>query len=150
MTHPLVVIESPLAGDLELNIAYAQACCYDSILHSEAPFASHLFYTQLLDDLDPSERKLGMHLGWEVTLRANFVAVYVNFGISSGMQAGNHFAKAHHVPVIYRSLGDPKWPTVPPELVTSLPAIGQLEVIESKIERSTFTLQPPPFARQLR
>jgi hypothetical protein len=42
----LVIIESPYAGEVEANVAYARACMRDSLGHGEAPIASHLLYTQ--------------------------------------------------------------------------------------------------------
>ena len=48
----LVIIESPYAGDIEKNVAYARDCVRDSLMRGEAPYASHLLYTQpnILDD----------------------------------------------------------------------------------------------------
>ena len=45
MTCPmiLVVIESPYAGDVEANVAYAKRCVLDCLRLGEAPYASHLF-----------------------------------------------------------------------------------------------------------
>jgi hypothetical protein len=60
-----VVIESPLSGDFEKNVKYAKLCMYDSLVnHNEAPFASHLLYTQCLDDEVAEQRKLGMEAGF--------------------------------------------------------------------------------------
>lgn len=54
----LVLLESPYAGNVELNVTYARACMRDCLKRGEAPFASHLLYTQpgVLDDLVPNER----------------------------------------------------------------------------------------------
>ena len=148
MSRPLVVIESPLAGDTLYNIQYAQACCLDSISRGEAPFASHLFYTQILDDCSNFERIIGMTLGWEFTQRASHVAVYCNLGLSPGMQQGIDLARTHHKQIIYRQLWSPPWPQVPdiPQFadVTITPAIAEQDSIASKTGRSTFTLLPPP------
>ncbi len=56
-----VIIESPYAGDVETNVRYARACVRDSLLHGEAPIASHLLYTQegVLRDEVPEERRWG-------------------------------------------------------------------------------------------
>lgn len=40
----LVLLESPYAGYVERNLAYARACARDCLLRGEAPFASHLLY----------------------------------------------------------------------------------------------------------
>ena len=91
----LVVIESPYAGDVELNLRYARACMRDCLQRGEAPFASHLLYTQLgvLDDKVQSERVQGMQAGFEWGKQADFTAVYVDLGISKGMEMG--IAEAH-------------------------------------------------------
>jgi hypothetical protein len=38
------VVESPFAGDVVGNIAYARRCIRDCLLLGEAPIASHLLY----------------------------------------------------------------------------------------------------------
>ena len=61
----LVLIESPYAGDVDSNIAFARKCMADCLRRNEAPFASHILYTQpgVLDDNIPAERKLGIEAG---------------------------------------------------------------------------------------
>lgn len=100
----LVVIESPLAGDFARNIRYARLCVYDSIQYGEAPFASHLLYTQCLDDEDPEQRKRGMYAGFSWGARAALCAAYVDFGISGGMQSGIDRALGLGIPVVQRRL----------------------------------------------
>ena len=60
-----VIIESPYAGDVERNLRYARAAMKDCLHRGEAPYASHLLYTQegVLDDDVPGERKLGISAG---------------------------------------------------------------------------------------
>ncbi|WP_456298617.1 DUF7768 domain-containing protein [Brevibacterium antiquum] len=41
-----MVLESPFAGDTPTNLAYARAAMHDSLMRGEAPFASHMLYTQ--------------------------------------------------------------------------------------------------------
>ena len=104
-----VVIESPfatntvtLANGLEYevlqvdNVAYARACLHDCLVnHGEAPYASHLLYTQegVLDDDIPDERKLGIEAGLEIGRAAKRRVFYVDRGFSSGMRWGLHFAQ---------------------------------------------------------
>ena len=86
----LVIVESPYSGDVEDNIRYARACIADCLRRGEAPFASHLLYTQdgvLRDDV-ASEREWGMQAGWEWMGVADLVAVYCDRGISFGMEQG--------------------------------------------------------------
>ncbi len=102
----LVVIESPFAGDVERNVRYARAAMRDCLLRGEAPFASHLIYTQpgVLDDLVPDERRLGIEAGLVWGAKAALTAVYTDLGISAGMELG--IARAHVMgrPVEMRTL----------------------------------------------
>jgi hypothetical protein len=106
MTKPLVIIESPYAGDVERNLEYARAALHDSLTRGEAPYASHLLYTQkgVLDDNIPDQREAGIIAGHAWVKAADLVAVYRDFGISPGMEAGIRIAKVWGKPVIYRSL----------------------------------------------
>jgi len=59
-----VILESPYAGDVATNGRYLQACIRDSIVRGEAPFASHLMYTEALDDGIEAERAAGIAAGF--------------------------------------------------------------------------------------
>jgi hypothetical protein len=109
---PIVVIESPFAGDVPRNIAYVRACIQDSLGRGEAPVASHLLYTQpgVLDDDKPEERKLGMEAGWEFMRVASRVVFYTDLGMSEGMQAAMRRAEALGVPTEERK-GIQSWDT---------------------------------------
>jgi hypothetical protein len=107
MLTKFVIVESPLAGDdkntLDRNIQYAQAACLDCVGKNEVPFASHLFFTQFLDDKAPEERELGITLGFQIgqglkaaspvgekyplALSDFTVAFYIDNGWSKGMEA---------------------------------------------------------------
>ena len=83
-----VIIESPYAGNIELNLRYLRACMHDAIVnHGEAPFASHGLYTQpgVLRDEDPEERNLGIACGFAWRNIADATIVYIDLGISRGM-----------------------------------------------------------------
>jgi hypothetical protein len=112
MSKSLVVIESPYAGDIAGNVAYARRCVRDSIERGEIPFASHLLYTQvgILDDHDPEERALGIALGLEVIRVADYVAVYSDRGISKGMQYGIEAASLAKKHIIFRSIDEEESP----------------------------------------
>ena len=88
--RPIVIIESPYAGDVVTNVAYARKCIRDSIDRGESPFASHLLYTQpgVLDDSVHGERELGLAAGWEFYRVADYVAIYTDLGTSEGMIRG--------------------------------------------------------------
>jgi hypothetical protein len=100
-----VVIESPYAGDVQINEAYARKCLLWSLQHDEAPLAGHLLYTQVLNDNNLAERTLGItaHLSW-IDL-CEYVVVYMDRGISPGMQKAIDYAQAIGVPVMYRAIG---------------------------------------------
>jgi len=83
-----VILESPYAGDVEKNIKYARECMKDSINKGEAPFASHLLYTQdgILNDNIEKERKQGIDCGLEWAKVADKHIFYIDFGMSKGMK----------------------------------------------------------------
>jgi hypothetical protein len=95
----LVILESPYGSDdpsiVERNVAYARACMRDSLLRGEAPFASHLLYTQpgVLDDQVDVERDRGIAAGLAWGRVANATVVYADLGVTRGMKLG--IARAH-------------------------------------------------------
>jgi hypothetical protein len=100
----LMIIETPFAGDRKVNEAFARACMLDSLKRGEAPFLSHLLYTQVLDDDIPEERSMGIEAGLAWGTAASATVVYDNLGISAGMEQGIARAHAEGRPVIYRTL----------------------------------------------
>jgi hypothetical protein len=113
-----VVIESPYAGDVARNVAYARRCVLDCLRRGEAPYASHLFFTQegLLDDLRPEERQLGIEAGLAWGEGADLVAFYLDLGVSSGMRRGYRAAMARDALVEARHL-DLVLPGTPSEVM---------------------------------
>lgn len=103
----LVIIESPYAGDIERNTRYARAAMADCLSRGEAPFASHLLYTQpgVLDDGDAVERALGIKAGFAWRTPATRTVVYTDLGISKGMQQGIEDACRVHSSIEFRELG---------------------------------------------
>ena len=99
-----VIIESPYSGDVVSNMHYLDACMRDSLERGEAPFASHLIYTKYLDDTKEEERNKGIHAGFAWGSVADFVAVYIDNGISKGMEYGIENAKKNNLKVEYRSI----------------------------------------------
>ncbi|WP_313027911.1 hypothetical protein [Brucella sp.] len=100
----LIIIETPYSGDVDGNIAYARACLLDSLRRGEAPIASHLLHTQVLDDMQPDERSLGIEAGLAWYSVATKCVVYTDRGISGGMKMGIDRAMQHDVAVEYRSI----------------------------------------------
>ena len=101
-----VVIESPYSGGGEENIQYAQRCLWDSLLRGESPFASHLLYTQVLDDTIPRQRSMGMDRALPWYECAELCAVYIDRGITQGMKDGISYAKLLKITVVERTLKD--------------------------------------------
>lgn len=101
-----VIIESPFAGDVSRNIEYARKCVSDCLRRGEAPFASHLIYTQegILDDNIPEDRMLGINAGLLWGELAEKVVVYEDFGISAGMKLGIERATANNKNIEYRKI----------------------------------------------
>lgn len=100
-----VIIESPYAGDIKRNEDYARSCLADSLRRGEAPFASHLLYTQpgVLRDYVSSEREWGIRAGFAWGEMAEATIVYTDLGISEGMKRGIEAADKAGRPIEYRS-----------------------------------------------
>jgi hypothetical protein len=121
-----VVIESPYAGDVTANVEYTKMCVHDCLQRGEAPYASHLFFTQagLLDDLIPEQRTLGIEAGFAWGESADLVAFYVDRGWSGGMKAGFRKAYLRRATIQLRSLdprGRRELPSDLLELIASCP-----------------------------
>jgi len=101
-----VILESPFAGDVERNIAYARHCLRDCLERGAAPIASHLLFTQpgVLNDDEPAERALGIAAGLAWLPVAHAMVVYVDYGESPGMAAAIELAERAGIPVERRSL----------------------------------------------
>ena len=108
----LVILESPFKASTlysqEEHIRYARAALRASCYLGEAPMASHLLYTQALDDDNQLERQMGIEAGLAWRFVAEATVVYQDYGISKGMEYGIKLAESIGKPVIYRSLEG--WP----------------------------------------
>ncbi len=103
----LVILESPYAGDIKRNLAYARRAVRDSVDLGESPIASHLLYTQpgILRDDVPAERDLGKALGYLWHDCADMMVVYHDFGITPGMRDAMFAWRKTGKPVAYRIIG---------------------------------------------
>lgn len=103
-----VILETPYAsnviGGVAVNARYARACMLDCLRRGEAPFASHLLYTQVLVDALPDHRELGIAAGLAWKPLAVKTVVYTDRGISPGMQRGIAAAASINQPVEHRTL----------------------------------------------
>ena len=84
-----VVLESPYAGDIDRNVAYARRAVRHSLRLGEAPIASHLLYPQpyILREEDVIERQWGIDAGHAWLGVCDLVVFYVDLGWSNGMGA---------------------------------------------------------------
>ena len=105
----IVILESPYAGDVLANLTYARACLRALLLRGDAPYASHLLYTQegVLEDGKPEERTIGMHAGFVYYAVAAECAVCLDRGVSGGMRQGIQRAMRLGIPIRYYHL-DPE------------------------------------------
>lgn len=104
----LVILESPFAGNVEENIQYARMALRDCLLRNEAPIASHLLYTQegVLNDNIPEERQHGIDAGLAWGNVADETIVYIDKGISIGMEYGIKRAVSEGRKICFRKLFD--------------------------------------------
>ena len=106
-----VIIESPYMANKEASIGdhetYARRCMKDCIKQGEAPFVSHLLYTQenVLDDSILEERNLGITAGFSWRKSAHKTVVYTDYGTSTGMKNGIEHAKLNGHIIEYRTIG---------------------------------------------
>ena len=100
-----VIVLSPYKGARDENVLYARLALFDSIERGEAPLASHLLYTQVLDDKIPGDRVRGLSCESTWLEVADLVACYTDRGISDGMQYALDQARGTK-PVEYRSLNN--------------------------------------------
>ena len=106
INRPLVIIESPFAGEVERNKIYCKRCILDSLRRGEAPFASHALYTQVLEDTIEDERRLGMEAGFSLIRYSEYTVAYIDYGISSGMSEGIKIARDMGHVVEERKIGN--------------------------------------------
>ena len=101
----LVIIESPYAGDIEANTAYARRAMRDSLELGEYPIASHLLYPQpgVLDENTPAERQWGINAGLAWRKVADRAVFYVDRGWSGGMKAAKAVYDAEGFPYVLRA-----------------------------------------------
>jgi hypothetical protein len=99
-----VILESPYAGDVMENIKYAQTCMKDMLKRGEAPFASHLLYTQVLDDTRANERARGIEAGFAWKPYAYKTIFYIDRGWSKGMRLALEYCHQNGIAFEVRNL----------------------------------------------
>lgn len=101
-----VILESPYTGDVDRNVKYALRALYNSLLLGEAPIASHLLYTQVLDDNDPVDRSIGINAGMAWSDLCDYVVVYTDYGISNGIKNAIEIHESLGKRIEYRKIGE--------------------------------------------
>lgn len=111
-----VIIESPYRGGdysrTKRNVAYLSACVRDCLDRGETPYSSVAMIAMMsgLDDKVPEDRELGMSAGWAwygiVKSAGGAVVIYVDRGISEGMQLGMERARGIGIEIEQRRLGE--------------------------------------------
>ena len=101
-----VILESPYAGDVDQNLAYARRAIRDCLTRGEAPIASHLLFTQpgILKDEVKDERALGIAAGLAWIPVADAMVIYIDLGMSRGMNEAMKTAQRAGLPVELRCL----------------------------------------------
>jgi hypothetical protein len=103
-----VILESPYKMDnshaQEENKRYAKRCLKDSLFRGESPLASHLLYTQVLVETNYGERCAGISAGLQWYDSADACVVYIDRGISEGMEKGILLAMEFKIPIEFRTL----------------------------------------------
>lgn len=102
--YKIVVLESPYAGNVKENIEYARKCLKDSLSRGESVFASHLLYTQVLDDDIKEERELGISKGFGFIDICDLHVIYTDLGISRGMVNAIKYSLSIGKKVEYRKI----------------------------------------------
>jgi hypothetical protein len=103
----LAILESPYAGNVRRNVAYARRCLAELLREGYAPIASHLLYPQVLDDVAPDERRLGIDAGLAWRKVADVSFFYAGMGWSRGMLEALALAKAESRPYVVRDGEEP-------------------------------------------
>lgn len=104
-----VILESPYSGESpaqeRIHVEYARRALRDSLARGEAPIASHLLYTQVLDDRDPVEREIGISAGLAWRSVAEAAVFYIDHGMSEGMRAALAVYEREGIAYSMRSIG---------------------------------------------
>jgi len=105
----------------------------DCLIRGEAPFASHLLYTQdgVFDDTNENERKKGIQAGFAWGSKADLTAVYIDliddWGHFEGMVKGVAEAQKVGRPIETRRLPDEVLNGLDPRILDRRRDLGEVE-----------------------
>ncbi len=97
---PLVFICSPYAGDTVYNVYNAQKYCRFAVDTNHLPIAPHLFFPQFMDDCEPKQRDLAIHMGLILMTKCKELWVFGQ-NITNGMAKEIRKAKLRRLPIRY-------------------------------------------------
>jgi hypothetical protein len=104
-----VYVASPFNGttaeEIRQNILYARLAMLDSLARGEAPYLSHLLYTQVWAET-PELRAKGLAAGAAYRAHADLIAVYCDLGITEGMRAATDPRFGFGLPPVERRVLD--------------------------------------------
>lgn len=90
--NKLVYICSPYRGETERNLAYARVLTRFALKNSFVPVTPHLYLTQVLDEEDRMQRKMGMDAGKELLKHCGYILAGDRYGFTEGMFEEIHLA----------------------------------------------------------
>lgn len=125
-----VYICSPLRGDYENNIQRAREYSHAAVKKGCIPITPHIFFTQFMDDTNPSERKLAMDMGLELMLKCDELWAFGIDHPSAGMAEEIEAAMDAGIPVLngFKAAYSIEVPEQAPEEDEELPHIGSVTI----------------------
>lgn len=100
----MVYICSPFRGNEEFNAKQARKYCRKASELGVIPLAPHLYFTQFLDDSDPTERGRGIQFGLSLLRLCEEIWVFGDV-ISEGMRMEIGYAKGEGKVIKYVGTG---------------------------------------------
>ncbi|MGL4208196.1 MAG: hypothetical protein ACRCTY_02285 [Candidatus Adiutrix sp.] len=101
MKRKKIYVCSPYAGDVDANVEMARVFCRKAMEDGHAPFASHLMYPGVVNDLIEKDRARGIACGLTFMESCDEMWAYVGKGISEGMALELEHALKIGIPVKY-------------------------------------------------
>ncbi len=136
----VVYVASPLRGDIENNIKYAQDFCRFTMQCGYTPYAPHLMFTQFLDDNIAEERGNSLQMGLEMLRRVDELWVFQeNAEPSEGMKGEISAAQQLGLPINYfiKPENSPAYGYIPIAKLDPASALKSHELIDHTITHST-------------
>ena len=98
--RPLTYICSPYSEDVEVNVELARDLSAYAVDCRRIPLAPHLLFPQFMDDTDPWDRDLAMHLNHVLLSKCEAMWVYTP-KVSGGMRLEIEWARQLDMPISY-------------------------------------------------